>query len=203
MILLKSSARFSMFYLPWALRTELLSYQVAYNNIHLLSHSSKAQKSDMGFMRSKSKCWQAFVLFWRFQKAICSLAPLGLAESVLCPSAPCFLTGCKLRATLSFQKLPAPLCLWICSSICKSGNQVKFLSYLKFLPSFSPQLVSEINLGNVSTFKDVCHQIEPTQTIQNNLSISSQIILSTYANSLLPWKITYSQVLKFGHLCGN
>lgn len=138
MILFKSSARFSMFYLPWALRTELLSYQVAYNNIHLLSHNFKAQKSDMGLMRPKSRCWQGFVPFWRFQKAICSLAPLGLAESVLCPSAPCFLTVWKLRAILSFQKLPAPLCLWICSSICKSGNQIKFLSYFKSLPSFSP-----------------------------------------------------------------
>lgn len=145
MILLKSSATFNMFYLPWALRTELISCQVAYDNIHLLSHSSKAQKFDMGLMRQKSRCWQDSVPSWRFQKAICSLAPLRLAESVLCPSAPCFLSGRKARAIPSFQKLPAPLCLWICSSICKSGNQVKFLSYFKSLPYFSPLLLSEIN----------------------------------------------------------
>ena len=45
--------------------------------------------------------------------------------------------------------------------------------------------------------------VQISKTIPDNVPLSIQVTLTTCAKSLLPWKVTYSQVLIIGHLCGK
>lgn len=88
MILFKSSARFSMFYLPWALRTELLSYQVASTTyiyyltilkLRSLTWVSWDQNQDAG---------RALFLSGGFRKQFVPLLPWGWQNQFFVPVLP-------------------------------------------------------------------------------------------------------------------
>ena len=143
MILLKSSATFNMFYLPWALRTELISCQVAYHNIHLLPH--KLRSLTWVSWDKNQDAGRTLFLPGGFRKQFVPLLPWGWWNQFLVLVLPVSSLAVKWGLFPASRSCPHP---FACGSVPLYANLVTRSSFCH-TSNFSPILVHHSSLKSI------------------------------------------------------